>query len=276
MGKLVKANKNAGALVPWKQQMEEQAAIAAGMEASTATGQFFSTKGGILSFNDSPIPNNEMGVIILDSILENVFYAGRYDPDSPQGPTCFAFGRNDVEMAPHEIVIDKQHETCAGCPQNEFGSAETGRGKACKNTRRIAMIPAGSFNKGGEFESEDDEQHYVDAQAAFLRLPITSVKGYAAFVKQIAAVLRRPPCGIFTKVSVVPDASDQFKVVFTPIAPVPDELMPIVMKRNEDMKLLIDFPYKPFDEEAAPARPAARKAGKPAAGKAAVRPARRF
>lgn len=258
------------ALVKWDEELAKQAEIAAGMEANTGGGQFFSTKGGILSWQDAPLPGNQMAVIVLDSILENVYYEGRYDPDVPQGPICFAFGRDEKTMQPHQIVIDAGNQQCgasgqcAGCEMNKFGSAETGRGKACRNTRRLAMIPAGTFNAAGKLELIEDEEHYETTAVGFMKLPVTSVKGYASFVKQVAGALRRPPFGIVTKVKVVPDPKSQFKVVFEPIMNVPDELMGAIMKRHEEAKSTIDFPYQPNDEENAPPKRGSRAAQKPA------------
>jgi len=257
------------ALVKWDEELAKQAEIAAGMEANTGGGQFFSTKGGILSWQDAPLPGNQMAVIVLDSILENVYYEGRYDPDGPQGPICFAFGRDEKTMQPHQIVIETGNQQCgasgqcAGCEMNEFGSAETGRGKACRNTRRLAMIPAGTFNAAGKLELIEDEEHYETTAVGFMKLPVTSVKGYASFVKQVAGALRRPPFGIVTKVKVVPDPKSQFKVVFEPIMNVPDELMGAIMKRHEEAKSTIDFPYQPNDEENAPPKRGSRAAQKP-------------
>ena len=263
------------ALVKWDEELAKQAEVAAGMEANTGGGQFFSTKGGILSWQDAPLPGNQMAVVILDSVLENVFYEGRYDPDVPQGPTCFAFGRDEKELAPHKIVIEAGNEQCgasglcAGCPMNEFGTAEVGKGKACRNTRRLGMIPAGTFNAAGKFELNEDLEHYENTAVGFMKLPVTSVKGYASFVKQVAGALRRPPFGIVTKVKIVPDPKSQFKVVFEPIMNLPDELMGAIMKRHEEAKSVIDFPYQPADEEKAPPpkRGGSRAAQKPARGR---------
>lgn len=255
------------ALVKWDEELAKQAEIAAGMEANTGGGQFFSTKGGILSWQDAPLPGNQMAVIILDSILENVYYEGRYDPDVPQGPICFAFGRDEKTMRPHQIAIDAgghQHDQCAGCPMNEFGSAETGRGKACRNTRRLAMIPAGTFSQAGKFELFEEEEHFASTTIGFMKLPVTSVKGYSSFVKQVAGALRRPPFGIVTKVKVVPDPKTQFKVIFEPIMNIPDELMGNIMQRHEEAKSIIDFPYQPNDEESAPTKRGSRAGQKPA------------
>lgn len=264
------------AVVNWEDQLATQAETAAQMEANTGGGQFFGLQSGVLNWQGNPLPNNEMPVIILDTVMENVFYEGDFDPDNPAGPTCFAFGREEGEMAPHTIVTDagmaQSTEGCEVCEHNEWGSADKGKGKACRNTRRLAIIPAGNFNREGEFECFD-EDHFQKAEIAFMKLPVTSVKGYASFVKQIAGTLRRPPHGIFTRIYVEPDAKSQFKVNFEALDDVPNKLMGVIMERHEEAAAVIDFPYTLGEEEtAAPSRSgrkAARKA--PAKKKAAAK-----
>jgi len=263
------------AITKWDEELARQAAEAAKVEESTQTGSFFSMKSGVLSFNDSPLPNNEMAVVILDSRLENVFYEGEYDADTPQSPVCFAFGLDEKTMGPHPIVVEagkQQHDQCAGCPQNEWGSAERGRGKACRNTRRLAMIPAGKFENNGKFKPFTDTKHFEDASVGFMKLPVTSVKGYASFVKQLAGALKRPPHAIFTRVKVVPDPDTQFKVTFEALSQIPNNLLPVIMQRREEVEESIEQPYQLADEDAKPQRPrGAKKAApkKPAAKKPA-------
>ncbi|MDD2775546.1 MAG: hypothetical protein PHU06_06295 [Gallionella sp.] len=255
------------ALVNWDEELAKQAEVAAGMEASAGGGQFFSTKGGQLSFNDMPIPGNHMAVIIVDSVLENVMYDGRYDPDVPQAPICFAFGRDEKDLKPHELVVANetaQHETCQGCPMNEWASAETGKGKACRNTRRLALVPAGTLSATGHLDQLATSDDLATAAMGFLKLPVTSVKGYATFVKSVAGALRRPPFGILTKISVIPDAKTQFRVVFSPLQPASDELMPVIMQRRAEASKLIEAPYSLESREAAPP-PAKAGRGKPPA-----------
>jgi hypothetical protein len=247
------------AVAKWDEELARQAKLASAMEESTATGNFFSLKGGILAFNDAPVPNNEMAVVVLDGVLENVYYEGKYDPDNIQGPKCFAFGRDEKTMEPHKIVVEAGNSMagasglCQGCEMNEWGSADTGRGKACRNTRRLAMVAAGTF-EAGRFKAFNDEEQLEKAGIAYMKLPVTSVKGYAAFVKQIANALNRPPHAIYTKVSVRPDPQTQFKVVFEPLSTIPNELLGMVMKRHEEAKASIEFPYTPFEEAPAPQR----------------------
>jgi hypothetical protein len=258
--------KNQG-LINWDEELAELAQEASAQEASTQTGQFFSLKSGVLSLNDAPMANNEMAVCILAAVLENIYYEGKFDADNPTPPSCYAFGRDEKLMKPHQLCVDAgtaQHETCVGCPHNEWGTSELGRGKACKNTRRLAMIPAGEFAKDGSFQAITDKEHYEDAQVAFMKLPVTSVKGFAAFVKAVAGTLNKPPFAIATKVKEVPDPKSQFKVVFTPLAPLSAAVLPFVLARHKETQKLIDFAYPVRDEEAPKVAKGKAKKEKPA------------
>ncbi len=264
-----KKTSDSKAVATWDEELAKQAEIAAGMEANSGGGQFFSTRGGQLSWQDSPLPNNEMVVIILDHIFETVYYEGRYDPDTPQSPVAFAFGRDEDELRWHENSDPEfAGQLCKDSEVCQWGSSDVGRGKAARETRRLALIPAGQFNRDGSFELFDDVNHYETTQLGFLKLPVTSVRGFASFVKQIAGALKRPPFGVVTRVAVVPDAKTQFKVVFEALDKVPDELMPTIMGRREEAMAIIDFPYtrNTDEEEEAPAR--SRAARKPVAKKA--------
>ena len=256
---MAKEKKQTTALANWDEEMAKQAQIAADMEASTAGGQFFSLRGGQLTFNDAPLPGNQMAVVVLDSVMENVYYEGKFDPDDISGPACYAFGRDEKTIKPHAAVTTPQHETCVGCPQNEWGSADTGRGKACANRRRLALISAGTFNANtGKFEPVLEPEHYATAQIAYLKLPVTSVKGYAAVVKQVAAALKRPPHGVFMRFKVVPDAKSQFRVLVEPLQAVPNELLGVIMARHDEAKSSIEFPYAVAEEGAADKKPAGK------------------
>lgn len=269
------AESESTALVNWDEELARQAEIAAAQEANTGGGQFFGLRGGILTFNDAPLPNNEVAVVILDSILENVYYEGDYDPENPAPPTCFAHGRDDTTIAPHDLVKaagqvpEGGEDGCSGCPMNEWGSADKGRGKACRNTRRLALLAAGVFAPNGAFKMADGDELQKGA-IAFMKLPVTSVRGYATFVKQVAGALKRPPHGIITKIKVVPDVKSQFKVLFEPMQPLSGAVLGAVMQRHEEAKKVIDFPYMLDTAEPEPA-PQARGRATPK-GKAAAAP----
>jgi hypothetical protein len=236
------------ALVPITQQWADQAQQAA-QEEPDAGGLWVSTQGGIMSIGDDEMPGNQMYVIILDHYRENTFFAGRYNPEVKAPPKCYAFGRgaDADEMGPHESMkaslaweggyFEPQHDTCQGCPMNEWGTADTGRGKACQNRRRLILLPAGyaTPKKGSrDFDVElfTDPAHYKTADEAQMKLPVTSSKEFSKYVSQLGAQYQRPPHGVLTRIYLEPHAGDQFHVKFEMVEEVPDDLAQIIMDRN--------------------------------------------
>lgn len=273
-------------VVDWEKEMQAQAELAASAQRSSGGGgQFFSLKGGVLSFGENPMPGNQMAVVILADIMENSWYEGDYDPNVPASPKCFAFAKEEGELEPHEAVdndpyFERQNDVCNGCIRNEWGSAKVGRGKACKNVMRIAMIPAGVFRPKGsgrnttfELELYEDPSHFAKAEVAFMKLPVTSVKHYSKYVKQLAADLRRPPHGVITNIYLEPDEKSQYKVMFELVETLGNDILPAVMPRHKVEQASIDFPYQPpLEDEKQPAQKTNNKLrGKTGAKKAPAR-----
>ncbi len=269
------------AVAKWDEALAARANIAKKAEASVSTGEWISMKGGQLSYQGNVVPGNKMDVVILAYRLENQFYEGKYDPSQPQAPSCYAFGIDDESLAPHEKSENRQAEACHGCPNNEWGSSETGRGKACKNVRRVCVIPADALDNGAE--------GIKDASWAFLKVSVTSVKGWAGYVNQLAQ-LSRPPLAFVTEISVTPDADSKFKVNFNAKESIEDgELIGALLEKADKAEGAIEFPYQPVEQtvampkngrgskaRGAPAKPAAKTAGKPPmppARKTAAKPA---
>lgn len=252
------------ALVDISKKWEAQA-VKAVAEVPASGGTFLSTKGGILTFGEEAMPGNQVCVIILDAILENTAYEGRYDPDNKAPPICYAFGRLDEQkdMAPDPSMekfpeyFVPQAESCAVCPLNEYGSADTGRGKACQNRARLALLPAGYFtpkrgSKDFELEIFEDPAHFKTADIAHLKLPVLSVKNYFKFVNDVAAAHRRPPHGVIARVYLEADAKAQFKVCFEMLEVVSDELAEIIMARNEEATAAKIGGYQPPEKKEQP------------------------
>ena len=261
------AGKKTSAIQQWDKELAEEAQVASDLVSANAGGQFFNLQGGQLSFGGAPLANNQMAVVVIDYILENVYYPGKYDPENRGGPKCFAFGRTAGEnMVPHAQAAEPQSKDCETCPHNEWGSADTGRGKACKNTMRLAMISAGSLDINANFVPIDNPEHFETDGIAYMRLPVTSVKGFSTMVTQVAGVMKRPPYGIFSRVHIEPDAKSQFKVLFEPLDKIGNEVMGAVMTRHKEAMATTDFPYTHDSDGDAP-KPKPRAARKGAAKK---------
>lgn len=249
------------AVANYDEELARLAGASTTLTDSGGGGKFFSTQAGVLQFDDVPLPGNQMCVIIGAWCLENVYYDGAYDAQNRTPPKCFAFCKNPDEkdeMAPHEKVdeeddFERQADSCAECPKNEWGSAERGRGKACSNRRRLALLTGGIYKPAGrgayELEIIEDAEHFATTDEAYLKLPVTSGKAFDAYVREIAEQFRKPLFAVYTRIYLTPDPKSQFKVNFELLDEVPQELIPALLDRYKKLHENIDFPYIPFQED---------------------------
>lgn len=97
------------------------------------------------------LPDGQKGptleCVVLDFVWFMVNYPGVYNSNNPQKPNCFAVGRENPEpkpdeigLKPHPSAADPQHTDCKECPKNQWKSAASGNGKACKNQRRLVVL----------------------------------------------------------------------------------------------------------------------------------------
>jgi hypothetical protein len=241
----------------WRNELAGYAAKTIKMEESTQSGNRISTQGGRLSYHNTPLKGNEMTVLLLSALVENAYYEGPYEADNPRAPVCFAFSEDGEDMQPHDKAHDKQSEKCEGCPNAVWGSSSTGKGKACKNIRRVAVIPM----------PEVSLDAIEAAEIATLSIPVMSVKGYSAYVKELALNSNLPPFTWQTRVWLEPDAKSQFRVCFEAVErrPLAEKFYPAILRRVREAEKVIEQPYvyiEPAAEE--PKKGAAKKA---AAGK---------
>src|SRR3990172_31347 len=109
--------------------------------------------------------------IIAQILPVNLFFKAKFDPATPTPPDCFSYGG----VTPDPSVATKESDTCAGCPQNQYGSAkdENGKakkGKACGNTHRLVLKVEG-----------------VELPV-LLSLPPTSTKSFNQYLKQLTSL----------------------------------------------------------------------------------------
>lgn len=240
---LVEAPKG-GALVDQAALEAELAAFAKDAAAAEApVGAGISLRGGIIQWQGTPVPNNRLRCIVLDSVFENRMYTTKFSADNPTNPDCFALARVEADLAPHELAVNKQggpEGMCAGCPMNAWKSdPDGGRGKACGEIRRLALIPATAL---------EQESYITDAEIAILKLPVTSTRYWAAYINRLSAVLRRPPFAVVTEIYTEPHPKHQFHVHFNAVAPAPLELVAALKKKVEMAGAFLLAPYKPQTE----------------------------
>lgn len=233
------------AVVNWEDQLAQYAAVASASEDLTG-GAFLSLKAGRLAISGQAVAGNALDCIVIASAYENAYYVGKYDPQNPAPPKCYAFGNGDDKaaedtMAPHPNVAEPQSERCADCAHNAWGTAaDGGKGKACKNTRRLALLPA---------SAADSAAKVADSAQIYLKLPVTSVKEWGAYVHKLAAQHKRPPFAAITTVSTTPDVKSQFKVTLatTDIVRDPEVLSALITAHGLAL-YSVQFPYPAFKE----------------------------
>jgi len=227
-------------LTNWEQEMAAQAQAVAKTERASIGRISF--KSGVMTYMDNAIPNNTLDCIVVDFVKERVYYTEKWSAKEVKPPACFALALPDADYFPHEDVPVPQSSACGPCPMNEWGSdPEGGRGKACKERRRLAVIPYPS--KPEDVESSD---------MAVMSIPVTSLKNWGNYVNKVSATFLRPPWGVITRVSLKPDAASQFKVNFDCVGSLDEEYLPLVNARIALARQALFTPYEmnPETEEA--------------------------
>ena len=204
------------------------------LESERPAMSFMSLKSGVMAIGGEAVPGNEMDCIIVAAVSENCFYDTRYDPDTKTNPACYAIGEGRAEdLVPYADSEKKQAEACASCPNFEWGSDPNGgRGKACKERRRLALIPADGT-----------------AEMCLLSIPSTSLKNWSNHVRAIVATTGMSPAGVITKIKVVPSAKNQFEVKLSVVRNVPEHTLPAVMSKRGDALGTLLAPYPPIEEQ---------------------------
>lgn len=245
------------ALVPWEAEMAAAAQKAAKAEKPVGLFKSISTKGGFLMIDEQPVPGNEIDVVVIGAVHENQYFDGPYDPNTPQTPVCYAFSDPDLDepedaMAPHEKARDKQGDDnglCANCWANQMASAQQGQGKACKNVRRLAVVTSDSIESAEALDA---------AEVRVLKVPVMSVKGWAAYLRtKLAEEIQRPYWGVVTRIKLVPDPKSQFRVTFSFVELVnfDQELYDAMQRRTKEAVANLSAPYPEIDAEAAAPAP---------------------
>lgn len=250
------ASKKPGtALMPWEDEMRNRAQRTAKAEAVTGLTKRLSTRGGILAIDETPLEDNELRVIIIGYVHENQYYTEAYNPNTPTVPSCYAFSEPDAEdpeggMAPHEEAEGKQGDDnglCAACWANQMGSADVGRGKACKNIRRLAVITEDAL---------ESAEALRDAEVRMLNVPVMSVKNWSKFANAINDDMARPPEAVVCLIKVVPDAKSQFQITFKfeELINFDQELWDAMNKKRDEVNKELIAPY-PKQADLAAAQP---------------------
>jgi len=204
----------------------------------------------VFTMPDGGVNEGPMEAVVVDFVSKNAFYDGQYDPRNPRPPICFAIGTVLADMAPSPNSPEPQAEQCSTCPNNQFGSA--GDGKACKNSRVLAVLPP-----------EADEETTINV----LEVSPTGLKSFDKFIKdQINN--NRSPVEVVVDIDFHPERSYP-SLVFS-ASRGNENLARHFVRRQEAQKIITEEPdLSSFQPESTPAPRAAPKRRTRARAKAA-------
>jgi len=113
---------------------------------------------------DSPATSIDAVIVNANQGLAKVFYLKGYDPESSekQKPDCYSTDG----VGPASDAQNPQSKKCGSCVHNQYGSAKQGKGKACSDTKRLAIAAVDQIN-----------------EPMLLRIPPASLKSLGEFVK---------------------------------------------------------------------------------------------
>lgn len=138
--------------------------------------------GGGLAFEvpgddpENPDTEKEIVGVIVDHHPVNAYWADKYS-GANNPPDCASMdGKIGVDQ-------DGNRKPCNSCPMNEWGTADDGRGKACKNMHRVYILREGEM------------------LPLLLTLPPTSLKNLSDYLGLRVITKGLRSYGVITKVS---------------------------------------------------------------------------
>lgn len=147
--------------------------VGAGYPVVSIKGKVFTLKDGddktLITKPGTDEPAAALEVVILDvgpsadlKLNSRIFYMKAYEEGSAEKPDCYS----EDGVAPSPDAQHPQATKCAICPHNAKGTSNTGRGKRCSSSKRLAIA-----------KPDDLENPFL------LRVPGDSLMAFSEYLK---------------------------------------------------------------------------------------------
>lgn len=230
----------------WEEELARQARAIAAQERPNVGKLSF--RGGVITYQGSVIKDGAINCIIVATAFEHALYDNvlknrPFNPQDPEPPICFALSGSSPDgekptMAPHKDAPFKAANDCNLCAYYAWGSdPKGGRGKACKEVRRMLLLGESAIKEGPEGVRK--------AEAATASVPVTSVKNWANYASLVAGQYSMPPWAFVTRLSCVPDPKYQFQLKFEVVRPIEREFYDAIFARVQQANATLLTPYTP-------------------------------
>jgi len=189
------------------------------------SGHRISLKGKVFSMPNGGTSPGPINAVILDWRSINVFYPGTYNAQKIETPVCFAVANNIGDLKPSPNCADPQSKECEGCKRNAWSSAPGGgRGRACKNTIRVAIVPP---------DAKDDTVPWT------IDIAPTSTTAFNSMVYAIRDGMGMLPLQVQLTLDFDANA-DYPKLTFASPEALPDELVGLMFDLRKASQSLLD------------------------------------
>lgn len=243
-----------GSTINIKEQLAAMMAKQSGMTGAVSGNKIRITQDKQFALPDGSKTREPLQLVVVGFTSRYDFYEDDFDKNNIVPPTCFAIGDIPTKLVPSPNSPVKQSDACSGCPMNEFGSK--GKGKACKNSRVLAVLPP---------LERDDDGNPIEAPMWLIQTSPTAISAWDGYVKEVQRSFNAPPIAVLTTV----DFSDSDYPTLDFGGAVPNEEMEYFFSRvDEATELLAQEPdVSSYGKEA----PAKAKPAKPAVKRPATR-----
>ena len=120
-----------------------------------------------------PVGSLKLVLLKASPNVSKNYYKGGYEEGSSEAPSCWS-----IDGVVPDPASEKEAPSCAGCPQNQYGSRVTDAGKkvkACGDSRRMAVIPEG------------DLPNELYGGPMLLRVPASSLSNLSHYGKKMSS-----------------------------------------------------------------------------------------
>ena len=212
------------------------AGIGVGFPVLSIRGKTFAlSRGGqrtIITRPDDPeAPANYVEVVFIKSnpAMSKVYYIKGYVEGSNERPDC----TSSDGVRPDPGSPSPQSKSCATCPHNAFGSNATGKGKACSDSRRIAVAPLTAL---------DDPM--------LLRVPASSFKNLVKYANYLSSHNIKSMAAVVTRIKFAADEATPL-LEFSPRAFLAEDTLAAVREiaNSELVAQIVGLAPLPRDDE---------------------------
>lgn len=158
--------------------------------------------------DDEAAPSIEAVIVKASKNVSKIYYDKQYEEGDDSAPDCWSIDG----ITPDAAAPSPQADSCAGCPQNVWGSRITDsgkKGKKCGDNRRVAVVPLA------------DIENETMGGPMLMRVPAASLGDLATYGKGMAQK-GFPYNAIGTRIGFDPDVSYP-KLTFKPIRKLTEE-----------------------------------------------------